>query len=348
MGTTALREPGIDRTMTAELFGPRSEYPVMRSSRRPPVSVILPTREWGLACRQLSAQLMPDDELLIVCDTDRDPVADHDTPEGARVLVAGEPTGSAAKANAVAHGMERASNDRFVWADDDYDRGSEWLDHLVSVGEEHGPAAYEPLIVSDGLPFKLLEPVLASGIALYDFYRDGGAGGYPWGGGVTFTRDELQGSTEQLCRELRESISDDNALENYLEDTYAPRQWNIRIPVDGGLTDTVRRLTRWMRADHVRYDITGRLSISIVVGGLCLLAPLVIAPLTTAVAALSYLKLGYRRWTFLLAYPGLLALPFVFALGLLVTEFRWGNRRYRLNGLYDIEVERVSPSDEGD
>jgi hypothetical protein len=308
---------------------------------RPSASVILPTREWGVACEQLSAQLDPGDELLVVCDTGSDPVAAHDPPEGVRILVAGEPAGCAAKANAVALGMERATNDRFVWADDDYERGADWLDRLVRMGEAHGPTAFEPLIVSEGFCFKLLEPVLASGIALYDRYRDGGEGGYPWGGGVTFTREELQEPVGRLCGELRQSISDDNALENYLEDTYAPRDWRIRIPVEGDLGDTTRRLTRWMRADHVRYDITRNLSISLLLAGLCLLFPLVIAPLVTVTAALSYRKLGYDRWTFLLAYPGLLALPFVHALGLLCSEFTWGGRRYRLDGLYDIEVRRA-------
>jgi hypothetical protein len=242
--------------------------------------------------------------------------------------------------------MEQATNDRFVWSDDDYERSSEWLDRLVEIGEAHGPAAFEPLIVSKGFPFKLLEPVLASGIALYDLYRDEGNGGYPWGGGVTFTRDELQEPAERLCNELRQSISDDNALENYLEDTYAPRDWNIRIPVEGDFTDTIRRLTRWMRADHVRYNITRNIVLSLLLAGISVLFPLIIGPLATSIAALSYKKLGYSRWTFLLAYPGLLVMPFVHTLGLLFRTFTWGSRQYRLNGLYDIEIDQAESTAE--
>jgi hypothetical protein len=268
----------------------------------------------------------------------------HDPPDGVRILIAGEPTGCAAKANAVAYAMEQATNDRFVWSDNDYKRSSDWLERLVSLGEAHGPTAFEPLIVSKGFYFKLLEPVLASGIALYDFYRDGGKGGYPWGGGVTFTRDELQEPVKRLCDELRQSISDDNALENYLEDTYAPRDWKIRIPVEGDFTDTTRRLTRWMRADHVRYSITRNVFLSLLIAGIGILFPLLTIPFVTITAALSYKKLGYGRWTFLLAYPGLLVLPFVQILGLLFREFRWGSRRYRVDGLYDIEVQRIESS----
>jgi hypothetical protein len=300
--------------------------------------VLLPTRTWGRACKQLASQLQPGDELLVICDTTADPVARHDPPEGVEILIAGEPEGCSAKANALAYGLERAHHDRFVWADDDYDRAADWLDRLVMLGERHGPAAYEPLIVSDGWGFKLLEPVLALGIAVYDVYRDGGTGGYPWGGGVTFTRAELTEPLAHLCGELRQCVSDDNALARYLSETYSPRDWTIRIPVDGGPTDTVNRLIRWMRADHVRDGVGRQGLVAGLVAGLALLLPFVVAPLVTIAAGLSYRKLGYTRWTFLLAYPGLLVTPAVFAAGLCCRTFDWGGRRYRLVGLYDVEI----------
>ena len=49
-------------------------------TERDPVSVLLPTMEWNTACEQLAAQLKPNDELLVVCDSERDPVAGHDPP----------------------------------------------------------------------------------------------------------------------------------------------------------------------------------------------------------------------------------------------------------------------------
>ena len=79
---------------------------------RDPTTVLLPTRTWGPVCRGLAAALAPDDELLVLCDAPTDPVADHDPPAGVEVLVAGEPEGCSGKANALALGMERASNDR--------------------------------------------------------------------------------------------------------------------------------------------------------------------------------------------------------------------------------------------
>ena len=311
---------------------------IVRASGRTLVSIILPTLEWGTACEQLAAQLEPDDELLVVCDTASNPVANHDAPDGVQILIAGEPDGCAAKANAIAHGMEQATNNRFVWSDDDYERGSEWLGRLVKNGEAHGPTAVEPLIVSSGPYFKLVEPVAALLIALSHIYRDDGGGGYPWGGGVTFTRTELQAPVEQLCAELRCSISDDNVLDNYLADTYTPREWRIRVPVDGGFHDTISRLTRWMRADHVRYNRTPHFLVTTLIAVVSFLFPFIVAPLVTIITALSYTKLGYSRWTFMLAYPGLLALPLMIGLGLTRSEFSWGSRRYRLHDLYDIEV----------
>ena len=40
-------------------------------TERDPVSVLLPTMEWNTACEQLAAQLKPNDELLVVCDSER-------------------------------------------------------------------------------------------------------------------------------------------------------------------------------------------------------------------------------------------------------------------------------------
>ncbi|MDY6817608.1 MAG: glycosyltransferase, partial [Halobacteriales archaeon] len=107
---------------------------------RESVSVLLPTIEWNRACDQLSDQIQSGDELLVICDTEDDPVASHDPPDGVEILLAGEPEGCSGKANAMAYGMEQATNDRFVWTDADFDREDDWLDRLVAAGEQHGPA----------------------------------------------------------------------------------------------------------------------------------------------------------------------------------------------------------------
>lgn len=87
----------------------------------------------GPACTELADQIEPADELLLICDTKTDPVAGRETPPNIEVLTAGDPTGCSRKANALAHGMERANHDCFVWTDDDFTRPPDWLDRLVDV-----------------------------------------------------------------------------------------------------------------------------------------------------------------------------------------------------------------------
>jgi len=48
-------------------------------STRIPTSVLLPTVSWTHACDDVAAQLGPEDELLIIHDTEDDPVADRNT-----------------------------------------------------------------------------------------------------------------------------------------------------------------------------------------------------------------------------------------------------------------------------
>lgn len=94
-------------------------------SRTPPaipVSVILPTTRWKDACEAVAGQLQESDELLVVCDTESDPIADRrgDLPEGVLLVLAGEPERCSGKANAIAAGMETAEHERIVWTDDDF------------------------------------------------------------------------------------------------------------------------------------------------------------------------------------------------------------------------------------
>ncbi|MFB6300222.1 MAG: glycosyltransferase [Halobacteriales archaeon] len=307
-------------------------------SDRYPVSVLLPTIRWNRACEQLAAQLHSEDELLVICDTEDDPVASYDPPENVEILVAGEPEGCAAKANAIAYGMERATHDRFIWSDDDYDRGDDWIDSLVAYGEKYGPAAVQP-IFSGGGWWRLFEPVglLLFGLQNGIFWGDG-EGGYPWGGGVTFTRDDLDISVDQFVAELRQCISDDNVLHEHVGDAYMIQSMQVTVRVDGDFRDTSRRLIRWMRADHVRNGLVIQFVASLAIVGLALLFPLIVATIVTAAAGLAYARIGYVRWTFLLAYPGLILLPVVLGSGIFIKEVTWGSRRYRINDVNDIEV----------
>lgn len=100
-------------------------------SKHKPATVFLPTVSWTDACDEVAAQLGPQDELLVVHDSEEDPVADREhIPETVRLVVAGTPTGCSGKANAIAAGMEAASHDRLVWTDDDFDHPPNWLDGL--------------------------------------------------------------------------------------------------------------------------------------------------------------------------------------------------------------------------
>ncbi len=72
-------------------------------ANRPPVSVLLPTTRWTDACTELAAQLGNRDELLLIHDVESDPVTGHqNTPEGVRLIAAGEPEPCSGKANAIA------------------------------------------------------------------------------------------------------------------------------------------------------------------------------------------------------------------------------------------------------
>ena len=314
-------------------------------SVRDPVTVLLPTVRWTTACDQVAAQLRADDEMFVICDCKDDPVASHSPPDGVEILVAGEPEECAAKANAIAYGMERATNDRFVWSDADYERVGDWLNRLVEAGEKHGPASVLPMFPGDGWSWRLVEPVmiLAFGLQAGLFWSDGN-GGYPWGGGVTFSRKELDVSVREFATELRQCVSDDNVLHEHVGDAYMMRELPAMVHVDGDFKDTARRLIRWMRADHVRNDLRWNFVGSLLLVILAAVIPFLIAPLITIAAGLGYRKIGYSRWTFLLAYQGLFILPLVFGAGIFIDEFVWGSRRYRVNDLYDVEVLGNAPA----
>ena len=111
---------------------------------RPPVSVLLPTTRWTDACGELAAQLEDRAELLIIHDVEDDPITDRqNTPEGVRLIAAGEPEHCSGKANAIATGMKAARHDRLVRTDDDFHHPPDWLvilsvDEIVSTKEVDG------------------------------------------------------------------------------------------------------------------------------------------------------------------------------------------------------------------
>ncbi|PSQ17626.1 glycosyl transferase [Halobacteriales archaeon QS_8_69_26] len=297
-------------------------------------SVVLPTRSWGSVASDLAGQLSADDELLVVCDAPSNPVADRETPEGARVVVAGGPEGCSGKCNAVAAGMEAADCDRFVWTDDDFDHPEGWLDDLVRAGERHGPVTEIPVFVGDGW-WRLFEPTgVAFGSTLV------ATGDIPWAGGVTFTRDELADGVDALVADLRRSVSDDGILADHLTDLTPLRDRTRRVEVDGSPRAVYHRLVRNLGISYYSDPagtVQGVVAVSLL-AAVAAVSPLVLAPLVTALSAAYYRWLGFDRSTWLLAYPSLLCCPARFAVGLAASEFEWAGRRYRWTGRYEVEV----------
>ena len=305
-------------------------------TERDPVSVLLPTVEWGDACEALLAGLGPDDELLVICDTPADPVAGVDPPDGATVLVAGEPERCSGKANALAYGVERAENDRFVWTDDDFERDAEWVDRLVAAGEDHGPASAIPVFVGGGW-WRLVEAWVGALFAFLMYTQAGSVADTAWGGGVTFTRAELTVDVSTLADELREVLSDDYLLTQRLPGVHPVRSMVTPVRVPGEFDRVWNRLVRFVRIVGVnegwRWSFP---SLPMAAAGLCV--PLTVAPLLTVAFAGVYARLGLRRANVLFAYPGVLLLPVVTLVGRVVTEFEWGGRRYRFaeDGSVDV------------
>lgn len=175
-------------------------------------SVILPTVRWTATAETVLSGLRDEDELLVVCDSESDPVVDA-APSAATVIVAGEPVGCSGKANALAAGMEAATDEIVVWTDDDVDRDEEWLTRLVTRATEHGAATEVPLYLGDGL-WQLFEPAVlmlgSTGPA---------SGNHVWGGGVAFDRTEIDEAS--LLAELRQTVGDDSLLSEYVDDVWA-------------------------------------------------------------------------------------------------------------------------------
>ncbi|WP_435130213.1 glycosyltransferase family 2 protein [Halobaculum sp. D14] len=298
----------------------------------PPTSVLLPTVEWTDACDEVAAQLRGDDELLVVCDADDDPVANRESlPPGVRVVVAGEPAGCSGKANAVAAGMEARRHDRVVWTDDDFAHPDGWLAALHDDYAVHGPVSELPFFVGRDPLSVLLEPTYALGGTLGTY-----TGGKAWAGAVTFDADDVDEAA--LCRDLRRTVSDDGLLSERLDVT--PLRRVRRVAVGGSLPETLERHARFSQIAfrHEPRGMTAGLAVSVAVALLCVLFPLPALVATTAAAAALYAFFGVRRWTVLLAYPSAVVTPPLFLYGLARRTFVWGGRRYRWRSLFDVDV----------
>ncbi|WP_123620329.1 glycosyltransferase [Halorubrum sp. CSM-61] len=302
---------------------------------RTPTSVLLPTVRWTDACDEVAGQLGERDELLVICDAADDPVADRrgTTPDGVRIVLAGEPEGCSGKANAIAAGMEAAANDRIAWTDDDFAHPDDWLATLEADYERQGPTTEIPVFVGTDPLARLFEPAYAIGGTAAVF-----AGGIAWGGAVVFERDDLRNGQDGFLADLRRTVSDDGTLTEYLDVTAADR--TRTVPCGGSLRGSLERFVRFFRIMrfHTPRAAAFDVAFAVAVAALCLFAPVVGVAVVTAISAAVYARFGIRRATFLLAGPSVLASPVFLAYALARRTFVWGGRRYRWRSLFDVEV----------
>lgn len=297
-------------------------------------TIILPTVEWTPSSEQLVRQMTAEDELLVVCDRETDPVATADLPDAVEVVVAGEPQGCSGKANAVAAALERASQDRIVLTDDDVDRDEDWLETLKRLGDEHGAVTAIPLFVSEEYPWRCLEPLCIVTVS----WVIGRSTMVPWGGGVTFDRRDLD--VDGYVSDLRRTVSDDALLATYLDDVVPAPELVNEVAVPGGPRATVERMTRFVKIFYRFAPVSTLLAFVVFLAVIAVgaLFPLPVALGVTAFAYARYRTLGIGRFTWLFAVPSLVLAPAIGVVGILRPTFVWGGRRYRWDDTFDVTV----------
>ncbi|WP_336346206.1 glycosyltransferase [Halalkalicoccus ordinarius] len=299
---------------------------------RPPVSVLLPTTRWTDACTELAAQLEDHDELLLIHDVEDDPITEQQhTPEGIRLIAAGEPEHCSGKANAIATGMEAARHDRLVWTDDDFHQPPDWLATLSADYEKYGPVSEVPYFIGQDPLSVLLEPLYASAGSL-SIYRDNRI----WGGAVIFERGDIDEAA--FLDELRRTVSDDGLLMEYLQVTTVGR--TRIVPIRGTIRETVERQVRWTQILRWHFPdvVAGTVLVLLLVLASAIMAPLPAAVLLTVLHLTVNKVLGVRRWTAVLAYPAVFVFVPLIVYALTRRTFVWGDRRYRWRGKFDVTV----------
>lgn len=304
----------------------------MSENPNPATSIILPTVEPVDVIEQLLEQLSEKDELLVVCDSEEDPVAKSDIESDDRVelVVAGEPEGCSGKANAIYHGMKAAENNRVVWTDDDFHHPEDWLEKLQRECDEHSAVSELPFFIGKNPLTTINEPTYAL-VMLITYLNN-----QVWGGAIMFDRDQFD--EEKFLEELQSTIGDDVLLSEHLEAKTLRR--TRKVEIDETVKEAIERVTRFVK--HIRYHepiqsaVLGIVSIFIV--ALCLKYPLYSLSTATVGYFGIYQFLGKNRFTFIFAYLSLLLLPLFLLYGFLRRSFVWHGRRYKYNSKLDIEI----------
>jgi len=302
-------------------------------------SIILPTFDWTASCQSLYKQLGPEDELLVVVDTENAPAAGpvRERPDATLVL-AGEPTESSGKSNAVAAGLETASQDEILLTDSDVPRGEDWLSRLKGGVDKHGAVTGGVLFAhTDGAGRFLgwlIEPLQAVFMIILMF-----SGGL-WGGAAGFHRRHID-DMDALLENLQRTVTDDLLIGEHLTTSVeADFALTAVIPIEA---DVGRFRDRWVRyALSFRYGDDASLGVAFLLGVIQATA-LVLVPLPTVL--LSLLLGGVVYWLFDTVRPTFLLTPVTFIINVVFTgyaatrsEFVWGGRHYRWRDKLDVEI----------
>lgn len=303
----------------------------MEDTERPETSIILPTRSSSDVIEELEDQLQRGDELLLVCDTEEDPIAEKTfDSEQVKVVKAGEPEGCSGKANAIHEGMREAENNRVLWTDDDFTHPENWLDQMNKGCDRYGAASELPFFTGKNFLTIVSEPIYA--FTMLMAYLNNQA----WGGSAIFDRDKFE--EEKFLEELQQTVGDDVLLSEHLDSKTMMRTHHVRI--DETPREALERIARFVK--HVRYHEpvqTGLLTAtSLLLATAAILYPIISFTISTLFFLAVYLAMGRKRPTFLLGYLSLIILPFFLLYGLTRRSFVWQGRRYRYNSKLDVEI----------
>lgn len=295
-------------------------------------SVILPTRTWTPTVAETADAVAESDELVVVCDAESDPVVDA-APDRATVVPAGEPESCSGKANALATGMDVATDDIVVWTDDDVARDDGWLDRLTTHARDRGAATEVPVFVGGGA-WRALEPAM-----VLTGTRAVASGEYVWGGGVAFDRTRLDETS--LLRELRRTVGDDTLLSQYVDDVWADTTHLRPVSVGGSLPAVYHRLARFAKTSALFSPVETAvlLAVALLFTIGATLFPLAGFAAGTALGALGYRRVGLRRWTVLLSFPSLYLFGPLLLVGICAPRFWWGGRTYAWHRKFDVTVD---------
>lgn len=159
-----------------------------------------------------------------------------------------------------------------------------------------------------------------------------------WGGAVMFERSDLD--CDAFLRDLRQTVSDDGLLSEYLDAKSLKRVRHVHI--GGTIRETLERHVRFTQIVH-QHNPLDTMVIGVVTSILaffCLFAPVYAAGGVTLLTGGVYAYFGVRRWTTLLATPAVILQVPLMLYAVKRRTFVWGGRRYRWHSKFDVEISK--------